>query len=105
MREAARPLWRAIGSLLPADVRERVFEPACYERLRRGLEQDRSAVPMTAYALAALVGVAGFNFPRVLFDGRRLSRLGKLVLAGGLVTLAAVWLIVMARYSYPGGGV
>ncbi len=97
------PLWQRIGTLLPETLRERVFEPACYERLRRGLERGDDRVPISMYALAALVGVIGLNFPRVLFDGRRLSRMGKL-LAGSFVTSAAVaWVIVLIRYSYAAG--
>ena len=53
--------------------------------------------------MSSLIEVVGLNFPRVLFDGWRLSRAGKL-LAGSIVTSAAVgWVIVLIRYSYPSG--
>ncbi len=103
MPEPAAPLWQRLGTLLPEDIRERVFEPACYERLRHDLEHGDNRVPIGVYALAALIEVVGLNFPRVLFDGWRLSRVGKL-LAGSIVTSAAVaWVIVLIRYSYPSG--
>ncbi len=99
-----KPWWCRLGRLLPRDVRERVYEPACYERLRRGLEgRGRRATWIPLYALAAFVAIAGFNLPWVFFDGRRLSGLGKATLVAGVVVSTLVYAAAMVRYSYAAG--
>lgn len=101
---APTPWWCRLGRLLPRDVRERVYEPACYERLRRGLEgRGRRAAWIPLYALAAFVAVAGFNLPWVLFDGRRLSGLGKATLVVGALAITLGYAAARSRYGYATG--
>ena len=93
------PWWCWLGRLLPTHVRERVYEPACYEHLRSGLEgPGRRAPSIALYAVAAFVAAASFNLPRVFFDGRRLSGLGKAMLV--VVAVALAYAVTMARYNY-----
>lgn len=98
------PWWCRLGRLLPSDVRERVYEPACYERLRRGLERHGGrATWIPFYAVTAFVAIASFNLPWVFFDGRRLSGLGKATLMVGAVVIMLVYAVSMVRYSYAAG--
>ena len=96
----SEPWWASLGHLLPRDVRERVYEPACYERLRDALQsspQFRASVGL--YAINAFLATAGRNLPRIWFDGRCLSGLGRLAVGLGLTGVGA-WLIVIVRYAY-----
>lgn len=99
MREPS-PWWTLLGRLLPREVRERVYEPACYERLSAMLESRSPArVGVGIYAINVFLGTAGRNLPRIWFDGRCLSGLGRLAVGMGLTVIGA-WLIVMVRYAY-----
>lgn len=94
------PWWTWLGHLLPADVRERVYEPACYERLRDTLE---GRVTLRAgpglYAINVFVGTASRNLPRIWFDGRTLSGMGRLAVGTGLAVIG-FWLLQIFRYGY-----
>lgn len=104
MPEAARvPWWRSLGRLLPGDVRERVFEPACYEHLRRRLEGGGQTTWVPVYALTAFFAIAGLNLPWVFFDGRRLSGLGKATLVAGVIAVTVVYALAMISYAYAAG--
>lgn len=92
---------RALGSLLPTRVREYVFEPACYDLVEETLEQHRGTRLLVPRIAAILLHVAVVNFPRVLFEGRRPSRLavvlGSVALFGFLALLSVAF---MMRGSY-----
>lgn len=94
------PWWTALGRLLPREVRERVFEPACYERLHDVLaNRTTRRAGVGVYAISVFVGTAGRNLPRIWFEGRRLSGLGRLAIAVGL-TMIGSWMVLMVRYAY-----
>jgi hypothetical protein len=99
VRESA-PWWALLGRLLPREVRERVYEPACYERLRDAL-QHRSQLHagVGLYAINVFLGTAGRNLPRIWFDGDCLSGMGRLAVGIGLTAIGA-WLILIVRYAY-----
>ncbi len=65
-----RPWWAALGRLLPREVRERVYEPACYEHLRNQLEAGRAG-DVGFYAVSAFMSTAARNLPRVWSTGGR----------------------------------
>jgi hypothetical protein len=54
------------------------------------------------YAIGAFVGAAGRNMPRIWFDGRALSGIGRLTLAIGVVA-AGLWILTAVRYAYAAG--
>ena len=91
----------ALGSLLPRRMRERVFEPACYDLILHTLERGRGARSLPPRLVGVLLHVALVNFPQVLVDDRRPSRLG-LILGGsvGVSVVALVSLVVIARAAY-----
>lgn len=94
------PWWTSLGYLLPREVRERVYEPACYERLSAVLQsQTEAGTGVGVYAIQVFLGSAGRNLPRIWFDGRGLSGLGRLAVGMGLTAIGS-WLIVMVRYAY-----
>jgi hypothetical protein len=95
------PWWAILGTLLPRDVRERVYEPACYERLRDRLEAGHHG-GLGLYPVGAFMGTAGRNLPRIWFEGRCLTGLGKAAVAG-LLTAAGFWVIQLVRYAYAAG--
>jgi len=97
----SRPWWTWLGRLFPREVRERVFEPACYERLRDRLEDRRSALGpgVGLYAINAFLGTAGRNLPRIWFENRGLSGIGRLAVGTGL-TAIGYWVIQIVRYGY-----
>ena len=80
-----------LGRFLPARIRERVFEPACYDLAFEHLRGPRGIHLLGARMFAILLYVAGANFPGVLFENRRLSRLGLLI--ASLAVLSAIGLI------------
>lgn len=80
-----------LGRLLPSRIRERVFEPACYDLAFEHLRDHRSIRLLGPRIFAILLYVATANFPGVLFENRRPSRLGFLV--GSLALLSAAALI------------
>ena len=97
---SSTPWWTSLGHLLPREVRERVYEPACYERLREVLAgRSPSRAGVGVYAIHVFLGTAGRNLPRIWFDGRRLSGLGRVAIGLGVVAVGS-WMVVMARYAY-----
>lgn len=86
-----------LGRLLPTPIRERVFEPACYDLALEHLRGRRSTHLLGPRIFAILVYVATANFPRVLFENRRPSRLGLLV---GSVSLLSVAVVIGIRIAF-----
>ena len=93
MREGWNTWLLALGRLLPRRVREYVFEPACYDLVRETLERRRDARLLAPRLVGILLHVAVVNFPRVLFDDRRPSRLA--LLLGGLALITFLGLMAM----------
>ena len=97
------PRWNrwltVLGSLLPVRIRERVFEPACYDLAGRLLRSSDSTRFLGPRILVILLYVATANFPRVLFEDRRPSRLGVLI---GSLALLSFALLVGLRIALAG---
>lgn len=101
MRDGWNPWLGRLGRLLPARLRECVFEPACYDLVCETLERHRAVQLITPRMFGILVHVAVANFPRVLVEGRRPSRLA--LLLGGLILigfLALMSIAIVLRGSY-----
>ncbi len=93
-----RPWWRRLGEMLPPEVRERVYEPCCYDRLRSEITHEPTQVPFVVYAVLALLGVAGLNLPQVVRSGWQGSRFARL--AGfALLTLASLYTLMLIAYA------
>lgn len=97
MRSAWNRWLPVLGSLLPTRVREYVFEPACYDLVRETLEKRRDARLLAPRLVGILLHVTVVNFPRVLIEGRRPSRLavllGSLALFGFLALMSVVFVM------------
>ena len=92
---------RTLGGLLPARLRQYVFEPACYDLVQDALRRRRGTRLIALRLFGILLHVALVNFPRVLIEDRRPSRLA-VVLGGVALTglLALTTLVLMMRASY-----
>lgn len=91
----------SLGKLLPSRMREVVFEPACYDLVRETLKQQRSSRLLAPRLVGILVHVALANFPGVLIDNRRPSRLALMISGLMLLMLLTLILVVIAmRGSY-----
>lgn len=88
-----------MGRLLPTRIRERIFEPACYDLAFEHLRGQRAQHLLGPRMFAILLYVASANFPGVLFENRRLSRLGLLI--ASLAVLTAAGLIAL-RFALSG---
>ena len=90
-----------LGQLLPTRLRDLVFKPACYDLVHETLEKRRDPRWIPPRLIGILLHVAVANFPRVLFEGRRPSRLAFLL--GGLgvgVLLLLLTLVLAMRGAY-----
>jgi len=99
--------WRLLGRLLPAEVRERIFEPAFGDLLRSHLttrEGAASRVPFPVRVAATFLGCAGIALPRLVVRHGRLTRFARVGLS--VVAVATVVVVILARVSggYPGQG-
>ena len=91
-----------LGSLLPKRVREYVFEPACYDLVRETLEKRRDVRLLAARLVGILLHVAVVNFPRVLIEDRRPSRLAMLlgsIALFGFLALMSVAIVMRGAYG------
>ena len=86
--------WKTLGRFLPKDVRERVFEPAYTDMMRRWLESpQRSRRPFGLHAVATYAACVPIAVPRMLVRHGRLTCVGKALVWGGA---AAVLLTIVA---------
>ncbi len=78
-RAAGVERWRALGRLLPRDVRERVFEPAFGDLTYHWLtSNDGRHVPFGVRALSTFLGCFPVVIPRLFVKGGRLTGFGVL---------------------------
>ena len=90
-----------LGRLLPTRMREYVFEPACYDLVHETLVRRRDLRLLPPRLIGILLHVAVVNFPRVLVEGRRPSRLALLLAGIALMSLLALMsLVLVMRGSY-----
>ena len=96
--EAAPPLWRRLGAILPRSIREGVYEPACWD-LWRSLAVNNSA-PSPVWRTTAWLAVAGYllaavwyGIPRYLNEGLQ-GRVARWLARAGLVLAALVVFVV-----------
>lgn len=82
-------------------MREYVFEPACYDLVHETLVRHRDLRLLPPRLVGILLHVAVVNFPRVLIEGRRPSRLALLLGGIGLMFLLLLTsLLLLMRSSY-----
>ena len=94
--------WRALGRLLPRDVRERIFEPAFADLMYRWLRgaQARGRVPFAVHAMGTYAGCLPIAIPRLFVDGGRLTRLGRYSLWAVGVLTGVVLIVANLTQSY-----
>jgi len=96
-------VWRALGRLLPSDVRERIFEPAFSDLLYAWLtaaDGDRW-VPFGVRAVGTYVGCFPIAVPLMFVRDGRLTRFGRVtVWSTAIVSISLLVLLGVSR-SYP----
>ncbi len=93
--------WRALGRLLPASVRERVFEPAFADLLRETLEvasagPRRSTAPFAVKALGTYAGCLPPSLIQLFVVSGKPTRfaraVGVVAVVGIALRLVALWM-------------
>ena len=106
-RPSSGERWRILGRLLPADVRERIFEPAFSDLLYDSLTATPEQAPRAPFALRAVgtyMGCMPVALPRLFVRRGRLTRLGRVALAvTGVLLLVAILLARMYGEYDPSG--
>jgi hypothetical protein len=95
--------WRALGRLLPREVRERIFEPAFSDLLYSwvtGTGTMNRRVPFAIRALGTYVGCVPVAVPRVFIRHGRLTRVGKATVWGLVTVAVAVWFLRRIGTAY-----
>ena len=94
--------WRALGRLLPRDVRERIFEPAFGDLVRSWLNTGRAAsrLPFAMRAVGTYMGCVPIAIPRIFVRGGRLTRVGHATLWTAAVATAVVVVVLNLTGSY-----
>ena len=97
-RETGVERWRALGRLLPRDVRERIFEPAfgdlTYQWLTSGGD---GRVPFGVRALSTFLGCFPVAIPRLFVKGGRLTGFGHASVWA--VAVLATVMLVLANFA------
>ena len=95
--------WRALGRLLPGEVRERIFDPAFSDLVYAWLKgaDERRRIPFGLHAIGMYMGCFPIAIPRLFVNGGRLTRFGRYSLwaVGVLVSLALVVANVAQSYA------
>ena len=96
--------WRAVGRLLPAEVRERVFEPAFSDLLRKHLQSRAvpgSTVPFGVQVIGMLFACGPAAIPRLFIHRGRFTKIGKIAAWGltALIVIAAAMSKIGAAYA------
>ncbi len=97
--------WRLLGRLLPAEIRERIFEPAFGDLLRSHLAPGRGArrtLPFPVHVAGTFLGCVGIALPHLIVRRGKLTRLARVGLS--VVAMAAVVLLVLVRMAGKYGG-
>ena len=102
MGEAPATRWKWLGRLLPAEVRERVFEPAFADLLRAWLTEEEGArrLPFGVRALGTLAGCAPIALPSLFVRRGRLTRLGKAAVWVAAIFTTLVFLLLNVVQPY-----
>ena len=90
--------WRALGRLLPRDVRERIFEPAFGDLTYHWLTSDGGRrVPFGVRALSTFLGCFPVVIPRLFVKGGRLTGFGRASVWA--VAVLATVMLVLANFA------
>ncbi len=98
MPEQTGVWWFSLGAVLPREIRERIFEPACYDLLRERASRDNDRRERWSYSLRAvhiLVSSTWRGALLVLPKRRSVRRLAKIAVLGGLA--AAILMLILLR--------
>ena len=104
---AAAGRWRALGRLLPRDVRERIFEPAFADLMRNRLTGKTAAarsLPFGVWAVGTFLGCVPAAASRVVRQNGHLTRFGKLAVVAVAVLAvlgAAAWRMAQGYAALP----
>ena len=96
MRDGWASWLQALGGLLPNRLREHVFEPACYDLVRDSLERCHDSRLLVPRLFGVLLHVAVVNFPCVVIEQRRPTRLA--LLLGGLTLMTLMTLVALIAF-------
>lgn len=91
--------WRALGRLLPPDVRERIFEPAYSDLIHAWLmaARGRRRLPFGMRALGTYLGCIPIAVPRLFLRNGHLTRFGRLTLLSAAVVVCLVLVLNLVR--------
>ncbi len=90
--------WRALGRLLPRDVRERIFEPAFGDLTYHWLTSDGGRrVPFGVRALSTFLGCFPVVIPRLFVKSGRLTGFGRASVWA--VAVLATVMLVLANFA------
>ena len=90
--------WRALGRLLPRDVRERIFEPAFGDLTYQWLTSDSGRqLPFGVHALSTFLGCFPVAIPRLFVKGGRLTGFGRASVWA--VAVLATVMLVLANFA------
>ena len=90
--------WRALGRLLPRDVRERIFEPAFGDLTYHWLTSHGGRrLPFGVRALSTFLGCFPVVIPRLFVRGGRLTGFGRASVWA--VAVLATVMLVLANFA------
>ncbi len=99
--------WRALGRLLPREIRERVFDPAFTDLMRAWLLRGSGAgaAPFWLAAARTYLGCVPIAVPHFFVRRGRLTRLGRAAVwaASGLTVAWLVLVRLSTTYANTGG--
>ncbi len=90
--------WFSLGVVLPREIRERIFEPACYDLLRERVSRDRDRRRKWSDSLRAvniLVSSTWRGALLVLPKRRGVRKFAKIAVWGGLAV--AILMLILLR--------
>jgi hypothetical protein len=98
--QAARTPWLRIGRLLPASLRERVFEPAYFDLVAHRCRTNRGFDHLGLRALMLVLDAYRVGAPSLLWELRHASRRVRLAVML-VVFVLAVAAFMITQYTYP----
>lgn len=99
--------WRVLGRLLPADVRERVFDPAFSDLMYGWLTttpDGERGVPFGVRVVGIYVGCIPISVPRLFYRQGRITRLGRITVWAASILVAAAVLVMRMSQAYASYG-